>query len=383
MSFWMASNGVTVPPLRSCFLAVLFFLMGEAVPAGAASAAVLTPFLKQNKNDATLKAPLTELVPGWSADFLLTASLEVEQKYLSARNGAYWRKTLQGLQQAYLKKVGWEGSDRDPKWLFKGLLNTADESMALARVYQSWPHEKRERSTLEVLADLYGAAKIVSGVLVVGSSDTEVLEKWVHQICPKHPCKFWNSSYISRVSLFPVHSVAHYVPELTVLRLSQGLLKQGSALAPVVFAHELAHIAQAQAEVRGEDWRKEFARFSGWERTASGWTTPVQPVAQDWNDVYHRDASLEGFTLLPDPVLFPLAGPAQKADGFVFAHAVRETIKTGDVAEDFADHIAAYIFAPSRFCFQGKPIAERKYAWVAQRVFGVKKTLNCAKGTGK
>jgi hypothetical protein len=395
----MASNAVIVKRLRPVFIFLFVFVAAVPLYGGSAAAAcvshwqmaplgsvvlgnpTVSAFIKQNKNDATLDAALRKVIDGWSDDFLVAAALELEQRVLSRCSEPALGRLLTEIQQGYLRKVGWVDTSKETALLFKGLLNTGEESATVRERVGKLTAAQKKESALKVLALVYGDAAILSGVLVVGAKPLPLvpLQTLVQKVCGrKKPCPLWDSASLARVAILPVSGFASYVPELASLRLSRELLEKDNRLHQLVIAHELAHSAQARSRnLTGVDWRIAFAKFSEWKRTEAGWVTPVRATENQWADAYDNASLGSSFSVLPDPVMLSFQEEERKVDGFVFARSERETKRAGDVGEDLADHIAAYILAPERFCFRGKPVAPQKFEWVAREVFGQTQVLRC------
>lgn len=351
----------------------------SALGKGAADPAAVVAYLKQKKNDATLAA-LRKQLAEWGEEFIGAAALDLDQRVLSVCPDAGLSELRHELHVAYLAKLGWKLPTKDAALLFKGLLNAGEEAKtvksAVAAVAAKPGAEKK--SALELLSEIYGQALLVDGVLVVGAKPLPVdaIKAIARRACKgMEVCPFWDPAFVGRVTILPVKGFAAYVPELATLRLSQDLLKQFTALRQLVSLHELAHAAQFRAKQRtGADWAQVFAAFSQWKETAGALETPARPIDAKWNDELAKESIGSSFSLAPDPV-FPAVG---RLDGFVFAKSERETKRAKDVGEDLADHIAAYLVAPERFCYLAKPVAPGKYAWIAKEVFGKNVKLSCA-----
>jgi hypothetical protein len=342
-------------------------------------------WLKQNKNDATLKAALRYQLAKWSGEFALAAALELEQRVLSVCEDPKLRRLLGEIQNTYLKRLGFNGETREPGLLFKGLLNTEEETTSV-RERVAKLGDARTKDPLKTLAAIYGDAQVVSGVLVVGAAPlpTKSLKGLIAKVCVGlTPCPFWDPAVLGRVTLLPTNGFASYIPELASLRLSRELVEKQNPLHLLVVLHELAHAAWQRARQRtGEDWRQEFAAFSEWKTGAKGLATPVRPSPGKREDALTAASEGSPYSLLPDPPMLAIQSLRQgrpDIDGFVFARTERETRRSGDIGEDLADSIAAFIVAPERFCYQGRAVAPRKHAWIAREVFNRAQPLRCAK----
>lgn len=317
----------------------------------------------------------------WGADFQVSAALDLEQRVLSVCESPVLRDRLEAIQRAYLKRLGWTTPHPQPGLLFKGLLNTEDETTAVQERLAKIPATARNESALNVLARVYGDAALVNGVLVVGAKPLPVraIEALAQKACGRmQPCGLWDPAFLGRVALLPTGGFASYVPELASLRLSRELLDKHSSLHTLVMVHELAHAAEWRARQKlGEEWRPVFAKFSHWEKKDGALENPVRPAPGKWRDELAVQSEGSSYSLLPDPPMPAFTRKEMPVDGFVFARSDRETRKSSDVGEDLADHVAAYVVAPHRFCFEGKPVAPRKYAWVAKYVFAQDLKLNC------
>lgn len=377
----MASNDVT-KRLRA--LSFFFFLVSGGVNAAPGAACVEKwagssfgqKILEQKKNDATLKSFLSSA----TSDFLVAAALDLEQKVLSHCSDPGLSGLLQQLQVAYLTRLEVKAKPREAGLYFKGLVTSQAEGAELHKALKKIP-AKEKLKPLELFARIYGAAALVRGVLVVGAAPlpVDLIYGLARQACEKNdPCAFWDPAFIARVVIVPGNAQAAYLPELASLRVSADLVKTYSPLRQVVLLHELAHVAEWRARQQlEEDWKQQFQVFSGWKLTPSGWQTPVVASEDRWGDELAKESAHSAFSLLPDPVFLAQSKNGEELDGFVFARSERETKKSGDVGEDLADHIAAFLAAPQRFCYQMKPVAPQKYQWIAKNVFHRNQRLNC------
>ena len=84
------------------------------------------------------------------------------------------------------------------------------------------------------------------------------------------------------------------------------------------------------------------------------------------------------FSILPDRVIKSVKVNGESYEGFVLEKTYRRVIESGDVEEDLADHIAAFIVAPSRFCSDNQPIAAKKHKWIAANILSDRPPLNCS-----
>jgi hypothetical protein len=359
----MVSNAVTKP--LSLFVFFLLSVSAQAAPSVAcvekwAGSDFGRRVLEQKKNDATLDSFLSKA----SGDFLASAALDLEQKVLSQCSDTGLKKLLQKLQSAYLARLGVKPTSADTATYFKAFLVPESESASLREAIRKVPINLK-KPALENLRKVYGKAAWVDGVLVVGATPREenVLRSYARRGCGSlSPCPLWDPAFLARVAVLPGKGQAAYTKEIASLRVSQDLLEDGSPLNKVVVLHELAHSAQWRAfQQTGADWREEFQTFSAWEKTANGWKAPTLDSSEKWNDEFTKASKNSAFSLLPDDVLLDHKRSSGAVDGFVFARAERETKKASDTGEDLADHIAAFVAAPSRFCFGTKPIAARKY----------------------
>ncbi len=350
-----------------------------ALGKGAADPPAVVAFVKQKKNDATLAA-LRKQLTEWGEEFLGAATLDLDQRVLSVCTDGVLSDLRREMQLAYVAKLGWKHATKDPALLFRGLLNAGDEAKTVKAAVAAASNRPgaEKKSGLDLLSEIYGQAVLVDGVLVVGAKPLPVdaVKAIARRACKGfEACPFWDPAFVGRVTVLPAKGFAAYVPELATLRLSLDLLKQFTALRQLVAIHELAHAAQFRAKQRtGSDWAQAFAGFSQWKQNASGFETPARATDAKWNDELAKESIGSSFTLAPDPV-FPAVG---RLDGFVFAKSERETKRAKDVGEDLADHIAAFIVAPERFCHGAKPVAPGKYAWIAKEVFGKDIKLGCA-----
>ncbi len=378
----MASNGVTKQQhkLAVVFLALFSFaaLAGNRPSCG--QKWMDSPFgenvLKQKKNDATFKGFLASV----SRDYLASAALDLDQRVLSQCSDPALQGVLQQLQVAYLARLGVKSRPRDASLFFRGLVTSQAEGGELEKALSKISGIEKLKP-LEVLAKVYGAAVAIGDVLVVGAAPLPVapLKGVVRRACERFSrCPFWDPAFIARVVIVPGSGQAAYLPEVASLRIASDLVDVPSPLRQVVLFHELAHVAQWRAKQQtGADWVEEFKAFSGWSKTPQGWQTLAVSSAQAWNDELTKESAKSPYSLLPDNVFLAGKNAEEEVDGFVFARSERETKKSGDVSEDLADHVAAYLVVPHRFCHLMKPVAPKKYEWIARNVFQQTRNLDC------
>jgi len=253
------------------------------------------------------------------------------------------------LQKAYLKRLNLETADPDP--LFRVLVAGGAEVDALAKVKLN-------------AAELLAKTQWIGKVAIVGASPQAVenLKALLSSLGPTLE-KVWDESVLYKVAVTRQKRMAAFVPQWASLSLSPELLEEPTALHRFVVMHELAHVAETSAKLRGEDWEKEFAVFSKGPKPKT--------LAPQREDVLTADSKGSVFSILPDPVL----------DGYVLAKAYRETKKQKSASEDMADSAAAFLITPERFCWAGKPLAPKKYEWVRQKLFPQTKELQCERKT--
>ncbi len=338
----------------------------------------IVSFLQSGKN--------TDLLPALAAastDFLLSSSLDLDQRVLRVCPDGSLTKLLATFHKAYLQRLGLMEEVQPVGVAFQGLAASGVELARLQKVTRALPGGYGKRGAVALLQSLFRGASLESGVVVLGGTKEQKtqLRMAYQKACEGFTvCPLWDPTFLLRVSILPGEAKAQYDPAIGALRVSQDLLADSSELKQLVIAHELAHAALWRLEqTSGDDPRERYADFSGWKKPSGKLVTPVREIEGVWRDALSDASKGSPYSLLPDPVM-----PAQRVDGllldgFVFAKSVRETQASGDVSEDMADHIAAYAVAPGRFCYGKKPIAPRKFEWVAKSIFGLKQTLTCEK----
>ena len=320
---------------------------------------------------------LDEALGKWSSDFLVKLILEVEEEFTAACPGvARVEKAAALLKKVYLVRLGVTPAAGDLDRLFRGLLVTDEDRPALLKKLGAL---KTKPGGLDLLKAVYGGAEEVRGVVVLGATAAAAtgLGVFLDELCPGgKACPFWDRAVIYKVLVTDQDGIAAYFPETSVLVVSSSLLTAPNLLTKVVCLHELAHAAERRARlVEGRDWKKAFVRFSGWTLSRKGaWTAKVEKTTTIRDDELTRLSKGSAFSLLPDPVIKGAKGH----DGFVMAKSYEESIERNDPSEDLADAIAVFHFLPARFCFQNKPLAPRKFAWVAETVYHVSAKLDCA-----
>jgi hypothetical protein len=343
---------------------------------------LVQPAIKAFVESGSKKALVASALSAPSADFLLSSARELEQEVLSQCTHPSLVVLLGELQKAYLAKLGVSEKAVEVPVLFRALASTGDEFTRLTEVVRKLPKGKSNASGAAWIRQVYQEAALVEGVVVVGANENALnhLKLLMQRAClPRlSSCALWDPAFLYRVSVVPGSGQAAYIPETGVLVLSADLLDRISPLRQLVIAHELAHAATRRVTAKtGEDPREVFADFSGWRKAESGWSTPLRPIDGIWKDEIASDSKNSPYSVLPDAVLVAQVRSGELLDGFVFEKTLRETQKSGDLFEDIADHIAAYIVAPQRFCYRSKPVAPRKFEWVARAIFGQKQTLTC------
>jgi hypothetical protein len=219
----------------------------------------------------------------------------------------------------------------------------------------------------KMLAMLYGSAQNVSGVLVLSAKGFPVakLKGRLKEVCGSaKPCPFWNDRALYKVIAVPESGLAGYVPELGILIFSQDLIEDKNLLHEIVFFHELVHVAEKSAWLdKREDWKKEFAAFSGWQPTDEGtWAAKTTKADKDRKDKLTELSTGSPYSILPDPIYLPTDGK----DGFAMGKAYTESLQHGP-SEDLADHWSLYKYYPDRFCYEGKNLAPQKFTWLSKR----------------
>jgi hypothetical protein len=338
----------------------------------------ITSFLQSVKN-ADLRSALATV----STDFLLSSALDLEQRVLKTCPDASLSALLERFQKAYLQRLGIAEDVHPWNVVFQGLVTSGEEFNRLQKAIRALPAGYGKKGALPLLRLLFREASLENGVVVLGGTTEQKnrLRIATQKACEGFSvCPLWDPAFLLRVTILPGEAKAEYDPAIGALRVSQDLFGDLSELKQLVFVHELAHAAIWRLQqTSGDDPRERFADFSGWKKDSEKLVTPVRAIEGAWRDVLADASKGSPFGILPDPVM-----PAQRIDGrffdgFVFAKSVRETQASGDLSEDMADHIAAYVVAPGRFCYGKKPIAPQKFEWVAKSVFGLKQTLVCDK----
>jgi hypothetical protein len=320
---------------------------------------------------------LKKTLSTWSTDLLLKIVLQLNQEVSPACPKATNLERVVGeLRRAFLLKLGVPAGlgSSEEELLFRGLTSLRDDQPALI---QKIAQATREgiRQPLTLLRKIYGQASILDGVVVVGTHPLsgKGLPELVAQVCSEiKPCPFWDSLALYKVLLTPQEGVAAYLPEIAVLVISESLTQRPNLLEKIVFLHELSHLAERGAWLRDrKEWLAEFLPFSGWTKSSEGrWSAPVRLAAGPRKDALVELSASSPFSILPDPIYVPHKEGNEFLDGFALAKSYREAVERKDPSEDLADHIALFRWFPERFCFNKKPLAPQKYAWIEKNVFG-------------
>ncbi|MEZ4751568.1 MAG: hypothetical protein R3B54_13395 [Bdellovibrionota bacterium] len=326
---------------------------------------------------------LYEAMEGWSSDLIVKMVMQAEQDFkVLCPEHRRLNAIIVHLKRAYLHHLGFKASYLNAKaanQLFRTLLVLRDEVPALRQ--QLAPLDASNADTL--LAQLFGKIEDLNGVAVLGASPEEFkeLKNVVAEVCTGFvKCPFWDANLVYKVVLQDNPGTALYVPEVGVLVLAKQLLDDSNKLHRLVVLHELSHVATRGAWVyQRQDWVEDFAAFSNWKRdTAGKWGVVARTPAGKREDEFTQLSKKSSFSILPDVVYLGEADGKKQFDGFVFSKSYEQSLKNNDPSEDLADHIAAYFYAPDRYCLNGQNIAPKKFKWVAKNVFGrAPKILNC------
>jgi hypothetical protein len=333
--------------------------------------------------DRKKMAPLKKLLEGWSTDLLLKLVLEVEQElYAVCPYDSHLDLLLTELKRLSLSRLDLDSAKLSAKEidsLFRGTIALKDDREKIKkRVGELKKIGVPPGKTLEML---YGSAHEVWGVKVLSPKDFSVknLQVRLKEICPKEKnCAFWNSRAIYKVIVVSESGLAGYVPEIGVLIFSQDLL-DNNLLHQIVFFHELVHVAEKTVWLEDrEDWKKEFAVFSGWEQSEEGqWQAKATKSEKERKDKLTELSAGSAYSFLPDNIYLVTGSK----DGFALGKAYTESALHGP-SEDLADHMALYKYFPERFCLDGKNVAPQKFAWLqkpkgARHLLGGVRHVNC------
>lgn len=309
----------------------------------------------------------------WSTDLLVKVILELEQEYLIHCPTPKVDSLVAELKRVYLSRLGVAAdhlSEGITDEFFRGLIVLRDDVEGLRSKIVPFLNLNRSPTFQKLLSTLYGYSIQYQGVTIVGGNEGlfKQLQRWVDSLCGgAKDCLFWNAVSLYKVVLTPEKGLAAYLPEVAELVLSHDLLKNPSDLHRFVVVHELSHIAERSGWFfLGKEWKKEFEVFS---------TDKITVLNQNREDALTRNSVGSSYSILPDPIV--IGRNPSTADGFVLARTWREVAERKDVSEDLADHVSAFVVAPTRFCFQGKPIASRKHEWIRKNLFPKAQALSC------
>jgi hypothetical protein len=327
--------------------------------------------------NGVLSPELRGTLSHWSTDLLIRLTLGLQQEFfVQCKGSPKISRLLTELKASYIRALGIQDqklSDEKIDGLFRGLVVLADDVEPLRKkIGTQSPDDVRA-----LLAKTYQAeVEDYRGTWFIApqKKTIEALKKQINQLCPKDDCAFWDSRLLFRVAVVSSPGVAAYLPEISALILSETLVDQPNLLHQVVLLHELSHMAAKRALwFSNRDWKAEFLTLSGWKREKGKWNAPVHKSDLRREDELTR-LSLESiFSILPDAVY--LGGPG--TDGFVFGKSYEASRDRSNLEEDLCDHIAVFRYAPERFCFQGKPLAPRKFRWITENVFHEAPPLSC------
>lgn len=340
----------------------------------------LPEFKEFLESPSTLRGKLSPVLQAWSTDLLVKVVFQLEQELRPAckpfpRN---LEKLSSELKTIYLSKIGIPaGNDSDKR--FRAFVSLKEDAIRIQKLL-SQMKIKTKLDTLSLVKLVYGNAVLLKGVWILSPHPINV-KKWeafLVEVCP-NDCPFWDPLVLYRVSLAAEPGVAAFVPEVSNLVLSEDLIETSNLLHKVVVLHEFAHVAERRAWLRDRlPWLEEFRKYSGWKKSESGeWSADVLKSEEPRNDELTKLSASSPYSILPDPVYLAQTVLGKNVDGFVMAKGYEQSIRENDPAEDFADHVAIYRFFPERFCFNGKPIAPQKFAWVNKHLFSLTPKIPC------
>lgn len=314
----------------------------------------------------------------WSTDLLLHLVLLLQQEVGPAcPKEVPLAALVDELEAGFLRRLGLDGTrlpvtERDTA--FRAFLATREDLPALGAKLKV----AKGKTALDLARAVYGHAEVFRGSVIVASQPIpkKLLDGVLKSLCPGTNCDFWDSRAIFKVLITEHGGLAAYVPETASLVLSRSLVAEDTSLHRLILSHELAHAgARKAAMVDEKDWVGEFAAFSGWGNRG------LKPVilASSRNDALTRLSKKSSFSMQPDPVIRAMEGGGKKFEGFPLGRTLTRVTQSGDLAEDFADTVAAYVVVPDRFCFKQTALAPGKYAWIGRTLFGKSQTLSCKK----
>lgn len=311
---------------------------------------------------------LRESLKTWSSDLLLRIYSQIESEFLFlCPEATPMERTKLFLGRLYLSSLGIAAEKMEAsevKVLVHGLVMLKEDlPVVISKI------KKVKSHGMPLLKKLYGHAETVLDVVVVSEKKipSKEIQSFLKEICDpaQKTCLFWHSSSLWKVVLTEERGVASYVPEIRTLVLSQELVTEPNLLMKVVVLHELAHVADAAAwNLLREKWSESFSRFSGWKKVNQRWLLEAKkfpPVHQDLLTELSKGAH---YSILPDDTYVP-----GKEEGFVFGKSYLDSLKRDDPSEDFADSVAAFHFAPQRFCPKGKLALSQKANWIRAHLY--------------
>lgn len=331
------------------------------------------PLLSQlaTGGDTELKSFLGAIPDSWTTDYLITLALEVQRQWIPHCDSGAAQGFLRKIKTAYLQRLGLKpaaAAKVDPA--FALFIGNKTERERIESILRTAPDE-----SLDAVAErVYGKFGYLRGVPILGVESWKLpaIEMVLGKMCgARSPCPFWDPRNLLQVRFTPDPAMASYVPRLGTLVLSRSLIDAPNFLTQIVIGHELAHAA-----IRSFEWQKDqtlvdsFAVKFGWKRDGEGWTPPATKRIGKREDAVTRYSKDSDFSVIPDDVL--VTDTADR-DGVLFAKSIR----AARVEEDLADTIAAYQLLLERFCFEKKPFAPARFAWVAKEVFKENRMLGC------
>ena len=317
-----------------------------------------------------------KILAQWTEDALLQAMIDLHRSKLVC-TPPLSSTLLADLEALYLKRLNFPKSQK---------LSSKDRQMwarllAVPATERNALKDKLRQTSEPTPNSIFGFALNFHGVWLLASAplNPKILDERLSKVCDSFPCDFWNPNLLFKVVIIPSEGVAAYRAETATLVLSRSLTAENRLLEQFIFFHELAHLRIQKAKVMDQNWNQTFAKFSGW-------LEPEIPLHLHFEmerlprkpDNLQQESEGTPFSILPDRVIKSVKVNGESYEGFVLEKTYRRVIESGDVEEDLADHIAAFIVAPSRFCSDNQPIAAKKHKWIAANILSDRPPLNCS-----
>ncbi len=290
----------------------------------------------------------------WSHDFIVKTIINIQKREFCTKEEVDFLKSI------YLHRLSISVNNKEETdFLFRAFIMPEYEALKIKKIIF-----KQNKSGKDIASAVFGKVSEINGVVVINPSNLSPknLIDTLSFLCTGNECPFWNNKVLYKLIIID-KDIASFIPETATLVLSKDIVSDEKIDNKIIIAHELCHIAIEYNKLKQIDWLKTFNKFSGWH------------LKKKMKVVKFKDKRFSRTDL--NNAILRVEIDGKKFDGFVFEKSYINSLKRNDTSEDLADHVAAFIYAPQRFCFGSIPIAPEKYKWISHEIFGKKETLSC------